>query len=143
MSTVDNVFVLNSLISHALNSGKKLYCSFIDFSKAFDYVVKAIYHNIRSRVKYNNCPSDSFSCQLGVRQGECLSPFLFAIYVNDIENDFISKGANGIDIDVLKIFLLLYADDIIIFAESADDLQNGLDILYDYCQYWQIKGNDF
>ena len=164
MSTVDNVFVLNSLISHALNSGKKLYCSFIDFSKAVDYVVKdilwhkllnigarvkmfdiivSIYHNIRSRVKYNNCPSDSFSCQLGVRQGECLSPFLFAIYVNDIENEFISKDANGIDIDVLKIFLLLYADDIIIFAESADDLQNGLDIPYDYCQYWQIKGNDF
>ena len=42
MSTVDNVFVLNSLISHALNSGKKLYCSFIDFSKAFDYMVKDI-----------------------------------------------------------------------------------------------------
>ena len=162
MSTVDNVFVLNSLISHALNPGKKLYCSFIDFSKAFDYVVKDIlwhkllnigvrgkmfdiivsmYHNIRSRVKYNNCLSDSFSCQLGVRQGECLSPFLFAIYVNDIENEFISKGANGIDIDVLKIFLLLYADDIVIFAESADDLQNGLDILYDYCQKWKLKVN--
>ena len=28
MSTVDNNFVLNSLISHALNSGKKLYCIF-------------------------------------------------------------------------------------------------------------------
>ena len=93
-----------------------------------------MYHNIRSRVKYNNCLSDSFSCQLGVRQGECLSPFLFAIYVNDIKNEFISKGANDIDIDVLKIFLLLYADDIVIFAESADDLQSGLDILYNYCQ---------
>ena len=57
----------------------------------FDIIVSR-YHNIRSRVKYNNCLSDSFSCQLGVRQGKCLSPFLFAIYVNDIENEFISKG---------------------------------------------------
>ena len=41
----------------------------------------------------------------------------------------------------MKIFLLLYADDIVIFAESADDLQNGLDILYDYCQKWKLKVN--
>ena len=32
MRTVDNNFVLNSLIS--LNSGKKLYCGFVDFSKS-------------------------------------------------------------------------------------------------------------
>ena len=76
-----------------------------------------MYHTIRSRVKYyNNCLSDSFSCQLGVRQGECLSLFPFAIYANDIESELISKGANGIDIDVLKIFLLLCVDDIVIFV---------------------------
>ena len=40
MSTAADIFVLNRLISLALNAGKKLYCSFIDFSKAFDYVVK-------------------------------------------------------------------------------------------------------
>ena len=32
------------------------------------------------------------------------------------------------------IFLLLYADDIIIFSESASGLQNSLNILHDYCQ---------
>ena len=162
MSTVDTVFILNSFISHALNSGKKLYCSFIDLSKAFDYVVTdilwhkylnigvssklfdiivSVYHNIRSRVKYNNCLTDSFSCQFGVRQGDCRSPFRFAINVNDIESKFTSKGANDIDIDVLKIFLLLNADDIVIFAESADDLHNSLDILCDYCQNWKLKVN--
>ena len=100
-----------------------------------------MYHNIRSTVKYNNCLSDSFSCQLGVRQGECFSPFLFVIYVNDTANDFISKGANGIVTDVLKIFVLLYTDDTVIYAESADDFQNGLDILYDHCQKWKLKVN--
>lgn len=56
--------------------------------------------------------------------------FLFSVYVNDIENEFIAKGANGIDIDALKIFLLLYADGIVIFAETPEDLQTSLGIIY-------------
>ena len=42
MSTVDNVFVLHGLIIHMLNGGKRFYCAFIDFTKAFDYVVRDI-----------------------------------------------------------------------------------------------------
>ena len=55
----------------------------------------------------------------GVRQGECLSPILFAMYVNDIEQEFITKRADGVDIGFLKLFVLLYADDIVIFSESS------------------------
>ena len=41
MSTGDNIFVLHGLISHMLNNGYKLYnCAFIDFKKAFDYIVR-------------------------------------------------------------------------------------------------------
>ena len=40
MSTVDNIFVFHGLISHMLNKGVKLYRAFIDFTKAFDYVVR-------------------------------------------------------------------------------------------------------
>jgi len=40
MGTVDNIFVLHGIISHILNDGKRLYCVFIDFTKAFDYVVR-------------------------------------------------------------------------------------------------------
>ena len=106
MCTVDNIFVLHGLITRMLNGGKRFYCAFIDFTKAFDYVVKDIlwykliklgvrtqilkviksmYDNIKSRVKSNNELIDEFTCCLGVRQGDCLSPFLFAMYVNDIE----------------------------------------------------------
>ena len=40
MGTVDIIFVLHGIISHMLNEGKCLYCAFIDFTKAFDYVVR-------------------------------------------------------------------------------------------------------
>ena len=79
MGTVDNSFVLHGLISHMINNNKKLYCSFIDFSKAFDYVVRpnlrqtlisldvrgnllnvirSMYDCIKSRVKVSNTLSN-------------------------------------------------------------------------------------
>ena len=40
LGTVDGIYVLHNIITHILNSGKKLYCAFVDFTKAFDYVVR-------------------------------------------------------------------------------------------------------
>ena len=55
------------------------------------------------------------------------------MYVTDLEEMLVSNEFKGIEIGMLKLFLPLYADDIIIFSESADGLQRGLDILKDYC----------
>ena len=67
---------------------------------------------------FDNRVSSDFTCCLGVRQGECLSDILFLTYLNDIEREYILKGAEGIDFGMLKLFLLLYADDIIVFAND-------------------------
>ena len=40
MGTVDNIFVLHSLIKHFVNKGKRLFAAFIGITKAFDYVVR-------------------------------------------------------------------------------------------------------
>ena len=40
-----------------------------------------------------------------------------------------------------KICLLLYADDIVIFAESKDELQRRLDALLEYCNRWKLVVN--
>ena len=162
MSTIDNIFVLNGLITHCINNNEYLYCCFVDFTKAFDYVerdilwyklikigvrgrmldiIKSIYTTVRSRVKNNNTLSESFSCNIGVRQGECLSPFLFAMYVNDLEQELDDKGVNGIDIGMVKLLLLLYADDIVLFAKTAEELQKSLDILEEYCDRWKLTVN--
>ena len=118
LGTIDNVFVLHGLIKHFINEGKRLYAAFIDFTKAFDYVVrenlwlklikvgvrgkilniiKSMYTSVKSMVKYDNCLSQEFSCYLGVRQGECLSPFLFSIYLNAIEAEFVHSNCKGVE----------------------------------------------
>ena len=36
---------------------------------------------------------------------------------------------------------MLYADDIVIFAEDQAGLQEGLDVLFIYCKKWKLKVN--
>ena len=51
-----------------------------------------------------------------------MSPFLFSMFLNDIEEEFIHKGLHGIDVNMFKVFLILYADDIVVFANSSSEL---------------------
>ena len=162
MSTIDNIFILSGLITHCLNNNETLYCAFVDFSKAFDYVVrdnvwykllkigvrgkmldiiKSMYSIVKSKIKYKNNVSEAFICSIGVRQGECLSPFLFSMYLNDLEEELSVKGVKGVVIGMFKLFLLLYADDIVLFGETDADLQNALNILEDYCSRWKLTVN--
>ena len=162
MSTIDNIFILNGLISHCLSNNRKLFCAFVDFKKAFDFVVrenlwyklikmgvrgkilnviKSMYECVKSKVKCNNVLSEEFMCTLGVRQGECLSPFLFSMFLNDIEEELIQKGVEGINIGYLNLAILLYADDIILFANSSDALQHSLNVLEEYCLRWKLTVN--
>ena len=50
----------------------------------------------------------------------------------------IQKGTESFDIGMLKLYILLYADDIVIFAETSEGLQYGLDNLADYCKKWKL-----
>ena len=63
------------------------------------------------------------------------------MYVNDLEQELDDKGVNGIDIGMVKLLLLLYADDIVLFAKTAEELQKSLDILEEYCDRWKLTVN--
>ena len=162
MNTVDNIFILHSLISHMINQGKKLYCAFIDFTKAFGYVVrdnfwyklvkkwlsgkilnivKSMYQTVKSRVKVSKMLGNEFYCSLGVRQGDCLSLMLVSLYLNDIEEQFSHSNYDGLEVDMVKIFMFLYADDIVVLAKTSDELQRGLNLLADYCKRWKLTIN--
>ena len=159
--TVDCIYILHSAINNFIESGKALYTLFVDFSKAFDRVVydnlwykliklgihgkifdivKSMYSNVKTRVFSNGTKSDPFPSSLGVRQGECLSPFLFSMYVNDLEYELSLPDA-GIDIGHMKLLLLMYADDVVLFANSAQSLQAEIDKLRIYCDKWKLRIN--
>ena len=53
-------------------------------------VILNMYNDVKSCITYNNCKSTYFSCDIGVRQGENLSPFLFALFLNDLQS-FLEK----------------------------------------------------
>ena len=131
-STIDNIFVLHSLIDLVTEKGGKVYTAFVDFRKAFDYVnrdflwsklitpgirgnilniIRGMYNEVKSKVKYMGNTSETFGRFLGVRQGERLSPFLFCMFVNDLKYCLESKGVECVTVGDLKLRLILYADD--------------------------------
>lgn len=86
---------------------------------------------------------------MGVRQGETLSTFLFALY--DLEvllSTNCVKGLTSLSYQLenkcnlyQRLFALLYADYTMILSESHDNLQHHLDVLQRYCKMWQFKVN--
>ena len=97
--TMDHVFVLNEIINLYLSKKKRLYACFIDYEKAFDTIDRValwgkllenningnvlrvifnMYTNAKSCVKDETKLSGIFACNMGVRQGENLSPLLFS-----------------------------------------------------------------
>lgn len=114
-----------------------------------------MYSKAKSCVAVNGHYSDMFPCNIGVRQGENLSPLLFDIYLSDLES-FLANKYNGLgyvnrltlehleteDIVVyLKLYVLLYADDTVVLAESPVELQQALDAMYQYCNLWKLNVN--
>ena len=89
----------------------------------------------------NGYYSDFFENKVGLMQGEVLSPILFAMYVNDCEVDFISNCYSSTEMKELSLFLLMYADDMVIFSETVEGLQDMLNVLYNYTQKWNLSVN--
>ena len=79
-------------------------------------VIFNMYQNAKSCVKSAGKLSDFFTCNTGVRQGENLSPILFAMYINDFHESLAChySGLNVLNENVIneldlcfKMYLLL------------------------------------
>ena len=159
-SCFDHIFTLHSQIEILKKKKKKLFCAFIDFNQAFDKVwrygrwqkvltvidgkvfrvIYNMYQNIKSCVKHDGALSDFFRSEIGIRQGENLSPILFSIYLNDLQGHLLNDSAIGVELydttdetHWLKLLILLYADDTIIISDNAIDFQNCLNSFEQYC----------
>ena len=106
-------------------------------------VIYNLYRNIKSCVSHSGEQSAFFQSYCGVRQGENLTPVLFSLFLNDLPNlncNGICLNTPGNDIDnFLKILVLLYADDSLVFGTDAESLLQNLNVFYDYSQLWTLN----
>ena len=56
--------------------------------------------------------------ELGLMQGEVLFLYFFLLYVNDCEMAFINSSSILLEVKDFYLFLLMYADDMVIFFLS-------------------------
>ena len=74
-------------------------------------------------------------------QWEVISPFLFSLFINDIVTHLQQNRNSCITLDQLSIYLLLFADDTVIFSDTPEGLQSSLDNLESYCTKWNHHVN--
>ena len=143
----DAIFTLRCTIEHFTQCGGSVYAASLDIRKAFDrvnhyklfcsllsygvpWVIVEVLHNWYSKifvaVRWHNVLSKSFAVYSGVRQGSCLSPTIFNIFINAfiIQLRLLDVGCH---LGTQYIGCLLYADDIILLSPSIAGLQCMLD----------------
>ena len=161
-STIDCIFIFHAIISKILNRGEKLYCCFVDYQKAFDLVnrgflwqkliqsgcstvminaLQSMYENVKACVRYKSRCSTFLNINTGVKQGDPLSPVLFVFFINDILENISNDNEIPISVNDINIFMLLYADDAVLFSTSPETLQNMVNKLSEYSNIWDLKVN--
>ena len=127
---------------------RDVYICYIDYVKAFDKVqhkqlfrilkglgvngkdlelIKNLYWKQEATIKIGNHSSDWVKIEKGVRKGYVLSPDLFSFYTESIMNSIAHK--EDIIIGGMNINNVKYANDTAIIAETADQLQNIMDVV--------------
>lgn len=104
-------------------------------------VLKLYYDGISSCVRTCHGCTDFFDCLFGLRQGCNFSPQLFSFFINGLIDFFNQNNIRGIQIDNIEITCLMYADDIVLLADTPYGLQNMLNALSNYCDMWDLEVN--
>jgi hypothetical protein len=160
-SCIDHIFTTTTIINSRIRQQLPTFTAFIDMKKAFDFVnrelllykllntningkmyntIKALYTDTCSQVQVNEHFTPWFPTVSGVRQGDNLSPTLFALFLNDLAQALKAQG-HGVSLGTEKIPILMYADDIVLLSESEQDLQKQLDYVATWCRNWRLVIN--
>jgi hypothetical protein len=117
-STIDNAFILKSIIDRILRSKRrKLYVAFVDFKKCFDTIDRQLLWNIlkenglkgnlfkafksmyvKSCVRCNYTRSEYIQSTVGTKQGCLASPILFCFFIDELERCLSENDINGIQL---------------------------------------------
>jgi hypothetical protein len=148
MGCTDQVFFLRCRAEKYLAEGKKVYCAFVDLEKAYDratrnelwsvlctygvdsrlvQALKSLYKDSSGCVRINGSYTNWFHIERGVRQGCVASPWLFNLFMDSCLQDLKDQSdlldECGLRMEGLRVKCLLYADDLVLLASSAEELQ--------------------
>lgn len=133
----------------------------LDLSKAFDKLNRyALFQKLMDRkcpivfinildcwyeknyasVKWGACYSPFVKLLTGTRQGGITSPYLFAVYIDDVITK-LQKSALGCHIYNVCFNAFVYADDILLASISIMDLQRMIDICKDELDWLDMSMN--
>ena len=156
----DNVFIIDTLISYQKSRKKPLFITYVDFSKAFDFVnrtflyykliqkgyggrllkiIQSLFAKSSARIRWEGQLGTRIDSTYGVLQGGIISPKLFNLYLADV-GDYLNQ-THGIAIDDVTFTHLLYADDLVLLSESASGMQELINDLAAYCRKWHLIVN--
>jgi hypothetical protein len=104
-------------------------------------VAVRLYENVISKFRSIEGWLEEINCNIGVKQGCLLSPTLFGIYIDKLEDCLEVVGCVGPTLASIVIILLLYADDIVLMERNIYALNKKLRILKDLCSSIGITVN--
>ena len=99
-----------------------------------------MYADVSYCVKLDKGLTENIPSNSGVKQGCVLSPLLFNLFLHDFP-DIFDDGCDAVLCGTLKMNCLMFADDLVLFSESAPGLQNCLNKLNTYTKKWNLKVN--
>eukprot|EP00808_Paulinella_micropora_P031002 g78638.t1 len=166
-STTDQIISLHEALVRRKLTRRSTYLFFGDFRKAFDTVwqdglwerlwqsgirgrawriIRDAYRGIRMRVLVDGCLTQPVPVSQGVRQGDPLSPVLFLIFIDALA-EMLAERCKGLAYSPegpatrRQLRSLLYADDIVMLAESPKELNAMIEVVRSFCDTWRIEIN--